>query len=550
MCHPKGEFIVGDQDVFLGDIGESPFYIGRAQFEYWRHTQLIIDVVPGRGGMFSLEGGDEFFAPSSSGRQRRRRSARTSVGEFDRGLARSRKRSKGASFDGMHSIDALARYHRRCEAALRLALEETRAYESWRAFDPGEAASLDARFCALPALTKRQMNHCAPAGFVPRGRSLDDGLARGEVELVATSGTTAERVTNVWHQPWWDTSERASWQLNAHARRAATGNHREAILSSPLSVGFQSERGDLTFEQRRLGRFLFLNDRVDPLAWPAPHYGRMLDELERFRPRVVEASPSLLSRLCRWALAKGRCPFQPELVVLTYESPSRVHLRQIRAAFDAPVMSSYGTTESGYVFVECEHGRLHQNVESCRVDFVPLREDCGGPTLGKLLVTTFDNPWRSLLRFDSADLARLSPDPCPCGRSAGLTLASIEGRVACLTLTPEGAPVTPAEVDRRLAEVPGLDDYQLHQEDERTYVLRAAAGAGVGPSLERELMGALRSVYGADAQIRVAEAKELGPEVSGKYRLIRSALAIDVDAFLHPKHRPPPWPVPGSEPSA
>ena len=56
MCYPLGEFLVGDSDVLLGHIGGCPFYMSRSQFEYWRHTQLIIDVVPGRGGMFSLEG--------------------------------------------------------------------------------------------------------------------------------------------------------------------------------------------------------------------------------------------------------------------------------------------------------------------------------------------------------------------------------------------------------------------------------------------------------------------------------------------------------------
>ena len=47
--------LVGDQDVLLGHIGGQPFYIGAAQFEYWQHTQLIIDVVPGRGSGFSVE---------------------------------------------------------------------------------------------------------------------------------------------------------------------------------------------------------------------------------------------------------------------------------------------------------------------------------------------------------------------------------------------------------------------------------------------------------------------------------------------------------------
>jgi uncharacterized protein (DUF779 family) len=58
MCYPQNDFIVGDRDVLLGEIGGAPFYISPSQFEYWKHTQLIIDVVPGRGGMFSLENGE------------------------------------------------------------------------------------------------------------------------------------------------------------------------------------------------------------------------------------------------------------------------------------------------------------------------------------------------------------------------------------------------------------------------------------------------------------------------------------------------------------
>jgi len=56
MCYPQAEFIVGDYDKLLGYINGVPFYISGPQFEYWQHTHLIIDVVPGRGGMFSLEG--------------------------------------------------------------------------------------------------------------------------------------------------------------------------------------------------------------------------------------------------------------------------------------------------------------------------------------------------------------------------------------------------------------------------------------------------------------------------------------------------------------
>jgi uncharacterized protein (DUF779 family) len=58
MCYPAGDFLVGDRDILLGvlDVGDGvPVWISGPQFEAWQHTQLIIDVVPGRGGGFSLE---------------------------------------------------------------------------------------------------------------------------------------------------------------------------------------------------------------------------------------------------------------------------------------------------------------------------------------------------------------------------------------------------------------------------------------------------------------------------------------------------------------
>ena len=87
MCYPAGEFDVSDTDVCLGNLDGALFYMGLEQFAYWEHTQLIIDVVAGNGGMFSLDNGtgrrfltrsrlftdDEFLAlasfPASKGQQ-------------------------------------------------------------------------------------------------------------------------------------------------------------------------------------------------------------------------------------------------------------------------------------------------------------------------------------------------------------------------------------------------------------------------------------------------------------------------------------------------
>lgn len=55
MCFAKGEFKTGDSDICLGEINGCEFYMASDQFEYWKHTQLILDVTPGRGSSFSLE---------------------------------------------------------------------------------------------------------------------------------------------------------------------------------------------------------------------------------------------------------------------------------------------------------------------------------------------------------------------------------------------------------------------------------------------------------------------------------------------------------------
>ncbi len=55
-CYLPGELTIGPGDELLGEIGGCPFYISKSQYEYWKHTKLVIDVIDGRSDNFSLEG--------------------------------------------------------------------------------------------------------------------------------------------------------------------------------------------------------------------------------------------------------------------------------------------------------------------------------------------------------------------------------------------------------------------------------------------------------------------------------------------------------------
>ena len=427
-----------------------------------------------------------------------------------------------------------------CALALDEAIHTTEAYRSWGHFDTEKEADIFTRFKAFPSLTKKDIRELGPQAFVPRGKDIREGLHEGIIELISTSGTTHDKVTNIWYQPWWNASEAASWKLNSHARMNATGDHREAILTSPYCAGFPCEHGFLSMKERTLGRFLFLTERSDPGLWSKELMTRMAEELNRFKPVILEANPSFLARLSRFIKKNNLKVHSPALIVLTYENPSSLHYRQITRAFDAPAASSYGATETGYVFMECEHKTLHQVTENVHVDFLPFLPAHGGPETGRILVSTFNNPWRSLLRFDIGDIVRINGHtPCPCGRTEGLSLASIEGRTVNLTLTPDGKAVTQGRVDRLLGSVRGLAEYQLLQTARCGYLLKYAADENEkNPALKNELLEALKTIYGKKSLISTEPAEALHPGPPGKYRLTHSLKPLDPDSFLDPRYAP------------
>jgi len=423
-------------------------------------------------------------------------------------------------------------YRAAAEAALETALSSVPAYHSWRRYDPGSSADIFERYAAMPVLTKADLREHQLEGFIPDGGDLTSALARGAVKLVKTSGSTSDAVTNVWFQKWWDASEASSWKLHAATASARLGAHREAILSSPRCVGFASDDGYLSMDQRMLDHYLFLSEKDDPAAWGPAFCDRMIDELNRFQPVVFEANPSFLSVLCRHAIKHDRRVYQPAAVTLTYENPSLIHLRHIRRVFQCPSISSYGSTESGYVFMECEAGRLHQNVEHCHVDFQPLAPGHGGPVIGRILVSTFHNPWRTLIRFDMGDLVKLATEPCPCGRHEGLTLEAIEGRVANATLSSTGRLITQSEVDSAIAQVEGIEQYELVQSEPTTISVCYVSDTRAATALELELCASLRRCYGAAVKITPRQVPALSPALGVKYRLASADFKINIDELL------------------
>ena len=418
--------------------------------------------------------------------------------------------------------------------ALETAIHHVPAYKAWRALDPGPTVAVDERFQAMPAISKRDLRQHTWRNFIPYGADIDAALQSGKIELVNTSGTIEERVTNVWYQPWWDESEAASWRYNSHTAALKLGNHREAILTSPMNTGILSENSLLTMKERTLGRFLYLNEKINPTLWDDKLIERIIRELEIFQPTILEANPSYLAKVARYAHRHDLQVFQPPVITLTYENPGILSRKHIQKAFRSPLVSSYGSTEAGYVFMECEQGKLHQVSSCCRVDVEFMRPEHGYPYVGRLLLTTLTNPWRSLIRFDVGDLVQIDPaNTCTCGRDDGYVASGIAGRTADLTYTTNGTPITTATIESIMAGWESVAEYQVFQQDSIYNINIILDEETAAPkSLKEKIIERLLSLYGRSAVINLHFVEKIETESSGKYRLTRSNIPVNIDRLF------------------
>ena len=419
-------------------------------------------------------------------------------------------------------------FHHKSAETLETALNTVPAYSSWKAIDPGKTAAIDNRYDAMPELTKQIIRDNFPAGLIPNYRDLDEGLRLEEIEYTFTSGTTGERVVNIWNQAWWDAAEAASWKLNTSLTQLDYPQ-KEAILASSLNVGICCEE-DLPMGYRTFGHKLYLNEKINLIQWQHRHYVRMAKELQSFQPVILEANPSLLARFAFWAMEEGVEVYSPAVIVFTYEFISSIHVAAIKKVFSSSIVSSFGTTETGFVLEECEKGLFHQNIEFCRIDFMPLKKEYGGPELGQMLVTTFDNPWNSVIKFGTGDLVRLyGSGECRCGRNEGLIASAVEGRVTNSTFSTDGQLVTTQAVDKTLAEIKGIQDYHLEQNTRTQYELHLMIGKDGNSSIIcDEARHALELLFGRDGVFNIRILSSILPGPAGKFRRTQANFDFDI----------------------
>jgi phenylacetate-CoA ligase len=380
---------------------------------------------------------------------------------------------------------------------------------------PADPAEIDEWLKRLPPVGKRDLRRGFPKALVRENQDLHAAMRDERVTLLATSGTTSDRLQVIWEWSWWDPQEREAMRLNALiARSMSSAEFREAVLTTPACGAGTCHFGGQSAAERSIDGILFFNESADPTHWSDAECERMLREWCEFAPRGVEADPAYLAVIARAALKRGTRLPSPEFITLTYETTTRAMRRDIGRAFDAPLFQLYGATEAGVLFMECEHGRLHPNERHSHVDLVPL---AGDARLARVLVTTLGRAWMPLLRYDIGDVVRVAESrECACGlRSDGPLLERVEGRLADCTDV-SGVTITPLMLDDAIHAALGpkvtLEQWQLA--GDTLLVVDPASSASA--ELAAAAVGALLAT-----PIRGERVAAIAPEASGKYRLVK-----------------------------
>jgi hypothetical protein len=127
-------------------------------------------------------------------------------------------------------------------------------------------------------------------------------------------------------------------------------------------------------------------------------------------------------------------------------------------------------------------------------------------------------------------VGRIAAEPCPCGRSLGFTLSSIEGRLKSLCVAADGSPVTHGRIDRTLAAIDGLEQYRLDQVSPRLVRCAVIGEQGRGAQAAGGVKDALAGLFGPGMAIEVTKVGLLLPEKSGKFLLAERSFSLEETA--------------------
>jgi phenylacetate-CoA ligase len=377
-------------------------------------------------------------------------------------------------------------------------------------------------FQRLPLMAKPEMRNNFPQNFLPAGQSLESLLEKNLIELEHTSGTSSERLPVIFGRGWWNAQEERALRLNSFVAEIFDEfpNARRATITSPACNGLTCPTVWASREQRTFGNSLFVNLARIPFLIGQADLLHMAAEISEWSPQFLDLDPVHGARFALFCEQRGIKFPSLKFILCSYEFVSVVHKKILARVFGVPVLNLYGSTETGHLLMENEHGEMKPSYDTAFLEIV--NADARG--VGELVVTTLTNEYMPLLRYRIGDLAAKHVQPY------GNTF-TVHGRARDALLAGDGARVTTWQADECFAAAGGIAHYELRQNENGACVLRFIPDA-IPPTDEtlRVVTSQLEALLKSRTEIKAEAMTTLVPAASGKFRLTCRVTADKVAA--------------------
>jgi phenylacetate-CoA ligase len=366
-------------------------------------------------------------------------------------------------------------------------------------------------FFRRPFIGKRELRENFPHNFLRPGQNLDALLASQSVELEHTSGSSDERTAVLFGRGWWNEQEARVLRLNRSVAQVLADHPqpRRATLVPPICNGLVCFSNYTSKSDRTAGGSLSVNQARIPFLLTEEDFARMAGEILEWSPQFLDLDPVHGAWFALYCERNGVTFPSVKFILCSYEFMSTVHRRILQRVFRAPVLNLYGSTETGHLLMENEHGKMKASLEN--VFYEVVEPDARG--VGDLVVTTLTNEVMPLVRYRIGDLVERCERPYA-------TEYLIHGRARDTLLRRDGQRVTTLDVDRCFAGTDGILHYQLRQSE--TGDCRIQFISDREPPTAETLncvTARLRNLLQLERPITTELVKMLPPLPSGKFRL-------------------------------
>ena len=358
----------------------------------------------------------------------------------------------------------------------------------------------------IPALSKKEIIAEGHQAFFADYADVDRGLLTKRFEYESTGGTTQSPMTVIMEEGWWDRQTENAYRASPILRQFVGRPYRKCVLAPVGCSSNLCPYEDHPYPNRYFNGTVYLNLSSDPFAFPEAEWDRIVLELQATKPEVIEGEPVYLSLLARAVQKRGVKVPSIKAVILTYGKASMQHGARIAAAFPAPQVDLYGSTEAGYIFVGEAFKDNSQAIDAnAFIELVPWRAEL--PGVFQIHVTTRDREAMPLLRYHTGDIVQKFP--------TGFRLLGREGN---LYFRPDGSLVSPTDIDAALPADFACWHYSLVQTAPDRWDFHYVAD-DVMP--HRELEAGIAAVLGAGVRVNAFRRRVLAPAASGKFALLK-----------------------------